>query len=164
MTIDKKNLKVQESYDELKDFLKAIQKRDDYDPTIHLIPDFPNRKLGIYYHTGESGSGEVIEMILEDVSFTASYDHKEHREIKKWFLTYDEAFNFLNFLNSLKWERTDTHLNLNYRSETGMGMMEGEKFGEEQLEFNYKTESGNSQKMFINSIYKNEIHMMATIK
>lgn len=163
MTINEGSLVIQDEL-EPKEFVARVNDRDDYDPTIHVIPDFPERRFGLYYHTGEAGSGEVIKTVIENVNFKNRYDKVSQREIANWFLTYDEAFTLLTWVNSYKWERTETNVTLEWIEETGKPMMEDSGFGEEGLIFQYKTESGNSQTVHINSIYKNEIQQMVNFK
>lgn len=160
------NLKV-ESELEVKEFLKAVQKRDDFDPTVYLIPDFPERRLGVFYHVGdEAGDGKVIKTVLEGVNFQLRYTERSYQnpEVRSWILHYDDAENFLTFLNSYKWERTPAQIRFEWEEETGMPMMQDSRFGEERLLFQYKTESGNQQKVSINNIYRSDVHRIVNFK
>lgn len=138
-------------------------RKDEYDTHMHLIPDRENSKLHAFLHTGEAGSGDVVKTTIEGVKFRNHFitGTGDFKEVGSWFLTYTQADNFLAFLNCLKWERSDfQYIAVEYYEESGKPMMEDTQFGEESLQFKYKTESGQSQQVMIDSIYKNNTQMM----
>jgi hypothetical protein len=156
------NFDIQEEL-EPKEFIK---KASQYNNHIHVFPTYPERRLTAYLHTGDAGSGEVIKTEVNDVTYSMNYDARE-REVENWFLTGDQADNFLAFLNCLKWERTDTRVVVTWYEESGKGMFEGAEFGEESLQFKYRTESGNIERVTCNNVYRRSsksVHLMANFQ
>lgn len=138
----------------------------EYGNHIHLIPVPDARRLLAFLHTGEAGSGEVVKTTIDNVSFKYHLENEEN-DIQSWFLNGNEAENFLTFVNSLKWERTDTSTTVTYYEESGMKMMEDTPFGEESLMMEYKTDSGNRQMVAMDSIFRKsfgDVHKMVNFK
>lgn len=124
---------------------------------LHLIPDIENRKLDIYKSIGDVGDNRQIKTTVENFKFSLVGENEPNH----WYITGGKAATVENWLNSVKWERTETHCKLSWYDDSVEKMTDGTPITEESLWFEYSTDSGNCQTVCVNSAYRTGTQMMA---
>lgn len=139
---------------ELSELVNA--EREETSECLYLFPEFSERRLHVFRNIGEVGEGKVLKHTLENVRFRLNYEG--NREVRNWTIQGFDADTLLTFFNSLKWERSEANLTINWYKRGGGPMMDDEKTSVETFHIEYKTESGNEQGVHLSNEWQKPVH------
>lgn len=145
---------------DLIDFANATFDRLGTKEYIRAFVDSEARQLRLYRRVGgEPGDSEFVRAILDGVKvriYTDRFDDPDAINLHD-----REAQTVVTLLKLLAKERSPATVTVEYWEESGMDMLKGSRFGEEQLHLAYRTESGVYHHVQIASVYESEIQMLA---
>lgn len=131
---------------------------------IRIIPDRENRKIHFFRGIDELADN-LIHTVLEDCRIKLSLFRKDlnYSDIQVINLHHNQANSVLVWLNSLKYEKTETQITLDYLPVNNSQNIDNSDLNQNSLILSYKSESGNEFTTQIDETYKHTNTRLATL-
>lgn len=141
-----------EPADDMADFLG--RNVDPVDEAMHIRFD-TDRQCAVLYRSLDRDGDSWVRHRVDGVSLsTVNTD----RELKGLFLTAGEVQTVLTLLDRFRVEQAETSLSFEYWGENNSPMIRDSKMDNETLFVRYDTESGRSNEVQIDGLYKTGLH------
>lgn len=140
----------------LLEFCKFQTEQPSFDECVHIVIEDNNMTL--YRKVNEGYPNERIQTKVENIRFRTMGEMPFKSD--SFCLHNDRANNFLNWLELLAKERTDTSISFKYYQKNNSKMMEKTNINVESLIFEYSSESDRTRRCNISDTWQNKIHLM----